>query len=510
MRLTSVLLAIVGGCLSLGAREFTVMVYNVENLFDVDGVALFEDYQPPVDAEGEGQSSGYGPGHLLTKVRNVARLIAAAAPGGPDIVALQELEWDRTEGQPDRDWEAFRQRFQGRTLEDMLRSPVAAEVSQLPAEAFLLKALEEIGLAGYTPVLPQIKAGDWLEGDRSIAHTNALFTRFPVRSARQHSAPGARDIHEVTLGIEGKNLTIFNNHWKSGASNPDFEPLRVGAAKVLRARVNQILRSDPEADILLVGDFNSHHNQHLVLPGIETGIHHILRSGDSEKALLQGGSDFYNLWYEKAPDQRGSEVWRGRWGTLMQMIVSRGLYDRRGIHYVDNSFRRIAVDGLNYDALADQPVRWHFFGKGGGFSDHLPVMASFRVEAGTAPEQPLWINLENPSQGGETQASPPLVEESRILQGQHPAHTVLQDADDDFLAANMGRFYQVNTKLLSAQPAAIAVGKRVFRLWSPDPALREKLQNGRFGDPLKFVGQLGFYRGNLQFVIPSAAFLNGE
>ena len=31
---------------SLDARSFSVVAYNVENLHDVDGVAVYEDYQP--------------------------------------------------------------------------------------------------------------------------------------------------------------------------------------------------------------------------------------------------------------------------------------------------------------------------------------------------------------------------------------------------------------------------------------------------------------------------------
>ena len=50
---------------SLGARPFTVVAYNVENLFDLDGVAAYEDYQP----------TKYTPAHALTKLRNIAAVV---------------------------------------------------------------------------------------------------------------------------------------------------------------------------------------------------------------------------------------------------------------------------------------------------------------------------------------------------------------------------------------------------------------------------------------------------
>jgi hypothetical protein len=488
---------------TLQGREFSVMVYNVENLFDADGIALYDDYKP--ESEEDEEPTGYRPAHLLTKVLNIARLIAESTPGGPDIVALQELEWDRTPSSTVKDWAAFQKKYASQSLSEMLREPLDPEVAALPVEAFLMKALEEAGLRDYTPVLPRIRSDAWLEGDRGIAHTNALLTRFPVDDQRQHDIPGARDIHEVTLNINGAKLTIFNNHWKSGASNPKWEPLRVQAARILRARVDALLKKDPAADILLVGDFNSHHNQHLVMPGETTGIHHVLGSGESEKDLLAGRRDLYNLWYEKPSAQRGSEVWRGKWGTLMQIIVTRGLYDRRGVSYIDNSFRRVAIDNLNYDPLADEPIRWHFYGNGGGFSDHLPVLARFVVETSLKTET--MLELTNPSHGRETVANPPIVDLSRIARAEHPAHTTLANASEDDLAQNMGRFFRVESKLLSAQPPALAIGKRIFRIFSFQPEVREAFADGRFGDPVAFTGQLGYYRGDLQFVIPDARFL---
>ncbi|HRE82432.1 MAG TPA: hypothetical protein PLN52_15405, partial [Opitutaceae bacterium] len=45
-------------------RTFTVLVYNVENLFDADGIAVYDEYQPSL----------YTPAHLKTKVTNAARV----------------------------------------------------------------------------------------------------------------------------------------------------------------------------------------------------------------------------------------------------------------------------------------------------------------------------------------------------------------------------------------------------------------------------------------------------
>ena len=51
------------------ARPFTVVVYNVENLHDADGVAVYDDYQP----------AAYTQAHALTKVKNIASVIARSS-----------------------------------------------------------------------------------------------------------------------------------------------------------------------------------------------------------------------------------------------------------------------------------------------------------------------------------------------------------------------------------------------------------------------------------------------
>ena len=78
---------------------FTVLTYNVENLFDADGVALFDDYK--VD-------SGYTPRKLLTKLQSIASVLKSVDDGDtPEIVLFQELEADFTPESTVVDYDAF-------------------------------------------------------------------------------------------------------------------------------------------------------------------------------------------------------------------------------------------------------------------------------------------------------------------------------------------------------------------------------------------------------------------
>ena len=72
---------------SARARPFMVVAYNVENLFDLDGVATYEDYQP----------AKYSRAHALTKLQNIAKVVAQFEGGrGPDVILFEEIEVDFT------------------------------------------------------------------------------------------------------------------------------------------------------------------------------------------------------------------------------------------------------------------------------------------------------------------------------------------------------------------------------------------------------------------------------
>ena len=51
------------------------------------------------------------------------------------------------------------------------------------------------------------------------------------------------------------------NHWKSGASSEEMEKVRVGNAKVLKGRVDELFEENPKVYLVLAGDFNADYNQ---------------------------------------------------------------------------------------------------------------------------------------------------------------------------------------------------------------------------------------------------------
>jgi len=485
-------------CLLL-AGPFSVLVYNVENLFDADSVALFRDYQPP----------GYTRHHVRTKLENIVEVLSRLEGGrGPDIILFQEVEVDQSNGEVVPDYGAILRAYAHTTIGEMLGAGFDEAVADLPAEALLLKAMADRGMTGYAVV----RAEDVQRGPaaRPLAQRNVTFTRFPVRSAISHATSDARAILEVEVEVDGARLYLFNNHWKSGAGNAATEHTRIENARTLRARLDEILADDPSADIVVAGDFNSQHNQKVRYPEMpQTALEDVLGSQGDELAIRERvPRGLYNLWFELPPEERASDAYQGEWGTLMQILITRGLYDYRGVQYVDNSFAVVKLPGLN---LGDNglPNRWRFDGAGGaGFSDHFPVYARFTTVADDAPER--YLRLDKPS------ASEGLAQVNRVEFGAVDLDRVALRLGelgaggaaalrDDALK---GRIVRVVGQRGPGGLLGVVIAGEEFDVWVPEKELRDRLRKEwARGATIRFYGELGQYRGNWQFVIRDASWV---
>lgn len=323
--------------LLLGGESVKIASYNVENLFDLhyDGTEYVE-YIP-------NSSWQWNPTNYRKKLNNIAKVITDMQP---DIIALQEIE-------------------------------------TIHALKDLQSTLKRQGLYYAHRAI----------GNKNTTVKVALLSRHPITYAKEVPISASRKyraILEVQLTINGEPLYIFVNHWKS-KSGP--ESRRIVSAKALRKRLDELGHDKP---FLLVGDLNSHHEEyrtfrknrkHNDTDGI-TGINHILKTIKDDQpvtlaSLKTDQEHYYNLWYELPKKKRWSHNFYGKKEGLDHMIISSGLSDGKGVEYIAGSFERFTPD---YLFKKKSLYRWqqsrkhpkHHLGK--GYSDHLPIFATFSVK----------------------------------------------------------------------------------------------------------------------------------
>jgi hypothetical protein len=476
-------------------REFSVAAYNVENLFDADGVAVYEDYQ----------ASAYTPKHLAVKLENIVKALSRVNDGeGPEIVVFNEIELDQTPETTVKDYRAWLASMEGKTVSELLsESPLPGDLAGIPSEAWLLKACEDAGLKGYHVAVTDEKPGTHSDG-RGIAIRNVIFSKFPITSFKSHPTHAARAILEVAVDVDGYPLTVLGNHWKSGAGDLESEKQRHENARVLRKRLDEIFAADLQADVIVAGDLNSHHNQNRRYRDMRgTGINDTLKAQGNELALRQkNGADLYNLWFELPSNQRGSDIYQNEWGTLMHLILSRGLYDQQGVQYVDNSFTVLKIPGLNADIFG-RPIRWSRGETPGGFSDHFPILARFRVTQENNKSR--WIGLTKPGGVESGEGAPIPVDysvvdlfESAMTHDKLPPGSNMRDGSWN------GRvfFVEAPATMDDRKIVRVTIGGEEYELFTHNQDLRSRIREAvRSNQKLAFYGELGVYRGRWQFVL---------
>jgi endonuclease/exonuclease/phosphatase family metal-dependent hydrolase len=469
------------------ARSFSVVVYNVENLFDADGMAVYDDYQ----------ASKYTAAHLAVKLTGISKVLAKVDKGaGPDVIFFNEIEADQTPASTVTDAGKWLEKYAGKRFNELLaESPMTAELTGVPSEIWLQKALWDEGLRGYNVV-----SGDDRSG--SIAVKCVLFSRFPVKKTRLHPIQNARPIVEAELDVNGQPLYVFNNHWKSGAGDVKTEADRRANARTLRVRLDQILAADPNADIIIGGDLNSQYNQKVRYRDMgETGINDILGSQGNELAIRGKERDLYNLWFELPSDARGSDVFKGEWGTLVHLILSRGLYDMRGVQYEDGSFAVMKITGFNADSVG-LPNRWKPYpAPGSGFSDHFPLYARFRTVDDNRTDR--WMPLTKPTTDDSSSTlkidyAPVDLFKHALKPSELPKGADMRDGSYN------GKIFYISAKGYTNDKGHVKVkiGDLEYDVFSHQKEIRDLLRNdAKEGKTLHFYGELGTFKGNWQFVV---------
>lgn len=319
-----------GGSDSEGRGDIRFVFYNTENLFDTyDDPAKIDEEFLPWGIKGWNRERYEDKLHKIFKV-----MVNIGGWELPDLIGLCEIE-NRA------------------VLEDLLnKTPLSREKYGIIHED--------------SPDARGIDVGFLYRRDKflPIEH-EAIHIDLPDDSVT------TRDILRIKGALDKRDTVhIFICHFPSKRGGQAVsEPKRIYVAGVLRAKVDSLLAADPDAAIIITGDFNDE--------PLNISIHDVLKAGGNWNEM--DSDSLYNFMYRKqADDGRGSYKYGGFWDMLDQFIVSKGLMEGRKGIYVSPSSGQIyeAPWLLEEDPEAPGMKPFRTYGGAyyyGGYSDHLPI-----------------------------------------------------------------------------------------------------------------------------------------
>ncbi len=182
-----------------------------------------------------------------------------------------------------------------------------------------------------------------------------------------------RDILYVNGKLKDEDeVHVFLNHWSSRREGQkETEHKRVRAATILRKKVDEILAKDEYAKIIIMGDFNDYPTN--------KSIYQVLRARKDRKF---SNGDLYNTAYGLEQEDKGTYNYRGDWGMLDQLIISKGVFkSNKGVTVKAKDCTVLKLSWMMYtDRKYNEQKPSKTYGGPdyyGGYSDHLPIYTTF-------------------------------------------------------------------------------------------------------------------------------------
>lgn len=309
--------------------------WNAENFFD--------DADSPTIHDEMEDWYGTNPDMFAKKVDHLANGLLKMNDGaGPDVVALVEVESLRC-------FEALR---------DALNAKLAAA-----------------GMADkkYEHIL--------FTGDNTGRHfAPGILTRLPVVAdrTRKLGKRGNGRIVEGHITVNGHDLAVIAAHWTSRVTDEVGDNgRRLSYAQDCYGRVRAILTENPDADVIVCGDFNDEFTDKSMQEGLKAvaDAEAVKASAADPKVLA--------LLANWAGDPKGSIYGKSHWSVFDHLCVTRGLLDANG-WTADPATAAVYAPKEFRSGKAGVPFRFGNPKMTGerGYSDHFPVVVRLTV-AGT-------------------------------------------------------------------------------------------------------------------------------
>jgi endonuclease/exonuclease/phosphatase family metal-dependent hydrolase len=323
-----------------GNNAVRLVFYNTENLFDIadDSITNDNEYTPT-------GMRGWTYNKFQRKILNLSKVfISIGGWEAPEIIGMCEIE---------------------------NRYVLIKLINDTP--------LKNIGYKIIQKDSPDPRGIDVAMIYRPDKFVPISYKAIPVRFPKDPSSR-TRDILYVKGKVLGQEvLHVFINHWPSRYGGyAATKPKRAVVASILRHATDSIMQDDPNARVVIMGDFNDE-------PNDESITKVLMARGDSTHL---DRNDLYNMMSGYAGRWRtGTNKFHESWSVIDQMIVSSSmLHAEKGLtvnanaaHIFDAPF--LLMEDKTYFGM--KPFRTYLGPRyQGGFSDHLPVYMdlNLRVE----------------------------------------------------------------------------------------------------------------------------------
>lgn len=310
--------------------DFSILFYNVENLFDINDNLETDDDNFTPDGELHWTSKRFS-----NKLLNISKVILSASGWNvPEIMVFCEIE--------------------NRTVLERL-------IQETPLKSVPYKIIHK-------------ESPDHRGIDVALIYNSKNFVPLEYNYYPLIVSGNKLDTREMLYvsGILGGKDTIhiFGNHWPSRYSGlMETKSLRKAAAILLRTKVDEIIEKYQSPKIVIVGDFNDNPE--------DESISEVLMAKKLELPVLE--TKLYNLFFEKQRISSGSLKFQSQWFIFDQIIISGSLLSTNsGIYVKPENAKILALPFLLEDDRkfgGQKPFRTYYgFSYNGGFSDHLPIL----------------------------------------------------------------------------------------------------------------------------------------
>jgi len=301
-------------------HSFSVMFYNVENLFDtIDDPHKNDNEFLPTGQKKWDTRKYYKKLHNISKV-----IIASGKWNAPDIVGFAEIENSKCTQDIVSKTALSKIRYKTIHYESRDRRGIDVACIYNPKTVSIIK----------DTVYPIIFAENKQITTRDILHVEARMTKYK------------------------DTVHLFICHFPSrfgGTKKSEFK--RIYAASILKTKIDSVKKINPNSHIIIVGDFNDD------------------PTNQSIKTITSDTLNYKNL---SLSDDAKSHYYRGVWRALDQCIISTEITQKYNITYSSIKLPFILETDKNN---TQKPFRTY---QGpaylGGYSDHLPIKIELQIK----------------------------------------------------------------------------------------------------------------------------------